>query len=102
QVAERALKKAEKAGGLTLSTEQVRALKTALSSAVTVITGGPGTGKTTILRSLLVALADAGLKPTLAAPTGRAARRLQDATAHDARTIHPFLEYSPESPASPR
>jgi exodeoxyribonuclease V alpha subunit len=97
QVAERALKKAEKAGGLTLSTEQMRALKTALSSAVTVITGGPGTGKTTILRSLLVALAEAGLKPTLAAPTGRAARRLQDATRHDARTIHRLLEYSPDT-----
>jgi exodeoxyribonuclease V alpha subunit len=97
QVAERALKKAGKAGSLTLSTEQMRALKTALSSTVTVITGGPGTGKTTILRSLLVALADAGLKPTLAAPTGRAARRLQDATGRDARTIHRLLEYSPET-----
>ena len=95
QVAERALKKAAKAGGL--STEQMRALETALSSAVTVITGGPGTGKTTILRSLLVALSEAGLKPTLAAPTGRAARRLQDATGRDARTIHRLLEYSPET-----
>ncbi|HEY2484622.1 MAG TPA: ATP-dependent RecD-like DNA helicase [Candidatus Binataceae bacterium] len=98
QVAERALKKAEKGGGsFTLSTEQMRALKTALSSAVTVITGGPGTGKTTILRSLLVALSEAGLKPTLAAPTGRAARRLQDTTGRDARTIHRLLEYSPET-----
>ncbi|HKN01571.1 MAG TPA: ATP-dependent RecD-like DNA helicase [Candidatus Binataceae bacterium] len=97
QVAERALKKAGTADGITLSGEQTRAIQTALSSPVTVITGGPGTGKTTILRSLLVALAEAGLKPTLAAPTGRAARRLQDATGHDARTIHRLLEYSPET-----
>jgi exodeoxyribonuclease V alpha subunit len=97
QVAERALKQAAAAGGITLSNEQMRALQTALSSAVTVITGGPGTGKTTILRSLLVALADAGLRPTLAAPTGRAARRLHDATDRDARTIHRLLEYSPET-----
>ena len=97
QVAERALKKAATAGAIVLSNEQLRAVQTALSSAVTVITGGPGTGKTTILRSLLAALADAGLKPTLAAPTGRASRRLQDATGRDARTIHRLLEYSPET-----
>ncbi|MGO9606939.1 MAG: ATP-dependent RecD-like DNA helicase [Candidatus Binataceae bacterium] len=97
QVIARALKQAETAGGITLSGEQTRALQTALSSPVTVITGGPGTGKTTILRSLLAALADAGLKPTLAAPTGRAAHRLQDATGRDARTIHRLLEYSPET-----
>jgi len=97
QVAARALDKAAKTGGVELSAEQLRALRTALSSPVTVITGGPGTGKTTILRSLLVALAEAGLKPTLAAPTGRASRRLQDATGRDARTIHRLLEYSPET-----
>ncbi|MBI3758613.1 MAG: AAA family ATPase [Deltaproteobacteria bacterium] len=58
----------------------MRALKTALQAKVTVITGGPGTGKTTLLRSLLAALDSAGLKPTLAAPTGRAARRLAEAS----------------------
>jgi exodeoxyribonuclease V alpha subunit len=97
QVAERGMRKAASAGGITLSAEQMRAVRTALSSPVTVITGGPGTGKTTILRSLLAALAEAGLKPTLAAPTGRASRRLQEATGHDARTIHRLLEYSPET-----
>ena len=97
QVAERSLKKAGTAGDIILSDEQMRAVQTALSSAVTVITGGPGTGKTTILRSLLAALSEAGLKPTLAAPTGRASRRLQDATGRDARTIHRLLEYSPET-----
>jgi exodeoxyribonuclease V alpha subunit len=97
QAAEHALATAVSAGGVALSNEQIKAIRTALSSPVSVITGGPGTGKTTILRSLLVALADAGLKPVLAAPTGRASRRLQDATGRDARTIHRLLEYSPET-----
>ena len=96
-VAERALVTASTAEGIALSFEQVRAIKTALSSAVTVITGGPGTGKTTILRQLLLALGDAGLKPILAAPTGRAAKRLQEATGREARTIHRVLEYAPET-----
>jgi len=68
-----------------------------LQSKVTVITGGPGTGKTTLLKSVIAALGEAGLRPTLAAPTGRAARRLQEATGRDAKTIHRLLEYAPES-----
>ncbi len=97
-VVERAMEAASKpGGGITLSSEQMRALKTALQSKVTVITGGPGTGKTTLLRSLLLALDSAGLKPTLAAPTGRAARRLGEASGREAKTIHRLLEYSPET-----
>jgi len=96
-VAERALASAIRAAKPALSAEQVSALKFALASGVTVITGGPGTGKTTLLRSLLAALDEAGLKPALAAPTGRAARRLQEATGRDAKTIHRLLEYAPES-----
>jgi len=80
-----------------LSAEQRRALEFALRSRVAVITGGPGTGKTTLLRTLLRALDAAGLKPTLAAPTGRAARRLAEATGRDARTLHRLLEYSPDT-----
>ncbi len=80
-----------------LTPEQTRALTFALKSRVAVITGGPGTGKTTLLKTLLRALDAAGLKPTLAAPTGRAARRLSDATGRDARTLHRLLEYSPET-----
>ena len=96
-VVERAMQAAAKPGGIDLSSEQMRALKTALQAKVTVITGGPGTGKTTLLRSLLLALDSAGLKPTLAAPTGRAARRLADASGREAKTIHRLLEYSPET-----
>jgi exodeoxyribonuclease V alpha subunit len=96
--AARALEAAAKAGGaIVLSPEQRRALTYALKSRVAVITGGPGTGKTTLLRSLLAALDSAGLKPTLAAPTGRAARRLADACGREAKTIHRLLEYSPET-----
>jgi exodeoxyribonuclease V alpha subunit len=96
-VIERAVAAAERANKLVLSSEQRAALRTALQSKVTVITGGPGTGKTTLLKSVIAALADAGLKPTLAAPTGRAARRLQEATGRDAKTIHRLLEYAPET-----
>jgi len=85
---DRAVAAAIKSSELELSAEQKSALRCSLASRVTVITGGPGTGKTTLLRSLLVALADVGLKPTLAAPTGRAARRLQEASGRDAKTIH--------------
>jgi exodeoxyribonuclease V alpha subunit len=96
-VIEKAMDAARQPGGIALSSEQMRALKTALQAKVTVITGGPGTGKTTLLRSLLVALDSAGLKPTLAAPTGRAARRLAEASGREAKTIHRLLEYSPET-----
>jgi exodeoxyribonuclease V alpha subunit len=96
-IVERALAVAARGTALTLSAEQMRALRVALESKVVVITGGPGTGKTTLLRSLLVALGDCGMKPTLAAPTGRAARRLAEACGRDAKTIHRLLEYSPET-----
>jgi exodeoxyribonuclease V alpha subunit len=97
ELIQRALDAAVRSSVLELSAEQKSALRCALASRVTVITGGPGTGKTTLLRSLLAALAEVGLKPTLAAPTGRAARRLQEACGRDAKTIHRLLEYSPES-----
>ncbi|MGH8011986.1 MAG: SF1B family DNA helicase RecD2, partial [Candidatus Binataceae bacterium] len=95
-VIQRALQAANEASGITLSPEQRRALKCALESRVAVITGGPGTGKTTLLRSLLRALDSAGTKPMLAAPTGRAARRLAEACGREAKTVHRLLEYSPE------
>jgi exodeoxyribonuclease V alpha subunit len=94
----RALKAAADAwAGMTLTVEQHQALTLVLKSKTSVITGGPGTGKTTLLRWLLAALHSAGLKPTLAAPTGRAARRLAEACGREAKTIHRLLEYSPET-----
>jgi exodeoxyribonuclease V alpha subunit len=94
---ERALATAAKAVEITLSTEQQAALRCALGTRLAVITGGPGTGKTTILRALLAALDSLGIRPMLGAPTGRAARRLAEATGREARTIHRLLEYSPDS-----
>jgi len=96
-VIERAAEAALSAAKPPLSAEQLKALRTALESKVTVITGGPGTGKTTLLKSLLAALDSAGIRPSLAAPTGRAARRLSEATGREAKTLHRLLEYSPES-----
>ncbi len=94
---ERAIAACDKTTPFPLSGEQKTALRCALKSKVAVITGGPGTGKTTLLRSMLMALDRLGIKPTLAAPTGRAARRLADATGREARTIHRLLEYSPDT-----
>lgn len=77
-----------------LSDEQAEALKNVISSNVSVITGGPGTGKTTILRALLWIFSANGDKCRLAAPTGRAAKRMYEATGHEAKTIHRLLEYT--------
>jgi exodeoxyribonuclease V alpha subunit len=96
-IIERAIAAGDKSSPLALSGEQKTALRYALKSKVAVITGGPGTGKTTLLRSLLIVLDRLGIKPTLAAPTGRAARRLAEATGREAKTIHRLLEYSPDS-----
>ncbi|MCK5128714.1 MAG: ATP-dependent RecD-like DNA helicase [Clostridiales bacterium] len=79
--------------GITLSHEQKLAVSQALMQGAMVITGGPGTGKTTTINCLIRAFEHAGIKVELAAPTGRAAKRMSEATGHDARTIHRLLEY---------
>ena len=61
-----------------------------------VITGGPGTGKTTIIKSIIAIQERIGHRVMLAAPTGRAARRMSEATGGEARTIHRLLEFSPK------
>ncbi len=78
-----------------LSNEQRSAIQMALTHPVSVLTGGPGTGKTTCLKALITALETQGMKYALASPTGRAAKRLSEATGRSARTIHRLLEYSP-------
>jgi len=78
-----------------LSTEQQRALEIALLNPVSIITGGPGTGKTTCLKVLIELLEKYDLKYALASPTGRAAKRLSEATARPASTIHRLLGFTP-------
>lgn len=80
---------------LELAPAQVQALTQAMRHKVSLITGGPGTGKTTIIRALVRVLAGRGLRLELAAPTGRAARRLAEAAGYEARTIHRLLEFRP-------
>jgi exodeoxyribonuclease V alpha subunit len=80
--------------GLELNLGQKAAIRRALTSGVSVITGGPGTGKTTIVRVLMALARRRTESWLLAAPTGRAARRLAEATRTDARTIHRLLEFN--------
>ena len=83
--------------GMDLNADQRRAVQTAVTSGVTVVTGGPGTGKTTILQVLLRVAGAQMEQWLLAAPTGRAARRLSETTDRDARTLHRLLEYQPRT-----
>lgn len=79
----------------SLSPEQNNAVLTAIKNKVTILTGGPGTGKTTTLRALLDTLDANGKSYVLASPTGRAAKRLSEATGREAKTIHRLLEFKP-------
>lgn len=80
-----------------LSPLQEEAVKKALREKVLIITGGPGTGKTTLVRAILTAYRQMGGRVCLAAPTGRAAKRLNEATGHPASTVHRLLEFSPQA-----
>jgi len=82
-----------------LSEEQVAACREAVLSNVCVITGGPGTGKTTILKTVLTILGQSGITCALAAPTGRAAKRMQETCGVPAQTIHRLLEFTYEEGA---
>lgn len=81
--------------GFGLQGMQRDAVATALASGLMVVTGGPGTGKTTIVQGLLAASGPDKEQVALCAPTGRAARRLTESTDHDASTVHRLLEYDP-------
>ncbi len=81
--------------GMQYDEIQMQAIQEAVTSKVLVLTGGPGTGKTTTTLGIITAFADAGAKILLAAPTGRAAKRLSEATGREAKTIHRLLEFKP-------
>jgi exodeoxyribonuclease V alpha subunit len=95
--ADQAIPWVERKTGLTLSVSQKEAVKLALTSKVVVITGGPGVGKTTLVNSILRILRAKGVRVTLCAPTGRAAKRLSESTGLEAKTIHRLLEFDPKT-----
>ncbi|KAF0095422.1 MAG: exodeoxyribonuclease V alpha subunit [Puniceicoccaceae bacterium 5H] len=90
---EAAIDWAQERAGFTFASEQVDALRTSLTSKVSVLTGGPGTGKTTILRALVEILRAKKLRLKLAAPTGRAAQRLSESARMQAGTLHRVLQF---------
>lgn len=79
---------------ITLARKQIEAVRCAAENKMMVVTGGPGTGKTTIVHAILKIFSRLGARILLAAPTGRAARRMNETTGHEAKTIHRLLEYS--------
>ncbi|MHC2584941.1 exodeoxyribonuclease V alpha subunit [Bradyrhizobium diazoefficiens] len=93
---DKALPWVEQRIGLTLAESQVAAIRLALMSKALVMTGGPGVGKTTIVKGILRILAAKGVRLLLCAPTGRAAKRMTEATGFEARTIHRLLEVDPK------
>jgi exodeoxyribonuclease V alpha subunit len=92
----RAIQWAEARGEIQFTSEQREALRKAFEAKVLIITGGPGTGKTTLLRALIEILERKGVRLLLSAPTGRAAKRMAEATGREAKTIHRLLEFSPK------
>jgi exodeoxyribonuclease V alpha subunit len=99
---EKALPWIERKTGLSLAESQSAAIRLALISKVLVITGGPGVGKTTIVDAILRILAAKGVGLSLCAPTGRAAKRMTEATGFEAKTIHRLLEVDPRTGAFKR
>ncbi len=95
------IQKVEQRHGVKYAELQREAIFRSLNSGVTIITGGPGTGKTTVVKAIISIFRDLGIKTVLAAPTGRAAKRMSEATGEDSKTIHRLLEMEkkPESTA---
>lgn len=92
---DRLLAAAEEVHGVTLAPHQREAVQTALTHRLSVLTGGPGTGKTTTVRTILHLCRAMGGRVLLAAPTGRAAKRLAETTGQEAKTLHRLLEFQP-------
>jgi exodeoxyribonuclease V alpha subunit len=91
---EKAIQWAQDKFAITFAEKQIEAIKSAATNKVLVITGGPGTGKTTIINAVLKIYSAIKTHIILAAPTGRAAKRIAETTGHEAKTIHRLLEYS--------
>ncbi|MGI6108910.1 MAG: ATP-dependent RecD-like DNA helicase [Eubacteriaceae bacterium] len=85
----------QNAMGIKLDSSQKEAIRAAARSSLSVITGGPGTGKTTIINGILMMYESLGITSVLVAPTGRAAKRMTETTGKEAKTIHRLLEYEP-------
>ncbi len=92
-----AIERFEAHARVELAPEQRRAVEEAALRQALVVTGGPGVGKTTIVRAILAVLARAGVVVRLAAPTGRAAKRLSETTGAEATTLHRLLDFDPKS-----
>ena len=86
------IKKEESRSGISYAPLQKKAIRASLESGVMILTGGPGTGKTTVVRALIEIFDSMGFDVALAAPTGRAAKRMSEATSREAKTIHRLLE----------
>ena len=85
----------QQSSGIVYDDVQIEAIQQAVDAKVMVLTGGPGTGKTTTTQGIIAAFRSMGLRILLAAPTGRAAKRMSEATGMEAKTIHRLLEYNP-------
>ena len=92
--AEKAIEWVQTQLSITLAEKQKEAIKSAIENKVMIITGGPGTGKTTIINAVLKIFSRIGVQILIAAPTGRAAKRMSEVTCHEAKTIHRMLKYS--------
>ncbi len=96
--ADRLIGETQEEQGLRYAPAQISAIKSAIDTPVTILTGGPGTGKTTIIKSIVNIFSKVGMKIALAAPTGRAAKRMSLSCGEEAKTVHRLLEleYSPD------
>jgi len=92
-----AIKWAEAKMGIGFATSQRAAIRAAVTNKLVVVTGGPGTGKTTIVRAIIEMFLAKALRVLLTAPTGRAAKRLSESTGREAKTIHRLLEFDPRT-----
>ena len=92
---EHSFREMEAESGFVLAEKQREAVRSALTHRLTILTGGPGTGKTTTVRTILRLCQETGRTALLSAPTGRAAKRLSETTGQEAKTIHRLLEFQP-------